>query len=439
MSDADSRTPVPTPFHPTWVLVALLALGLSLPVRASERLLTLTEAIALALKHSPAVGTAEARLRGAAERLKEAEAGFVPTLSFSNSYLHLGKAPMLGSQDSHDIRLVLSQPLYTGGALTAGREGALAGKEAAEAEWERARQEVAYNVAQAYYGLLTATRMKEIARLGLEAAESHAAQVRASYEAGTVLRTDLLQVQVQVGNARQNLIKAEHGAALAEETLFSLLGLAPGTVIRFPDVAPPPPLADDLEELISTALARRPELVALRRSVVGARAGVAVAEAQRRPTVASALAYQWQGAEVDELKGDWSVAVSVTWDLLDGGAAAARIERAKAGLAEAEQGLRQLEEGIRMEVRQAYQAVREAEEAIPVAQATREQAKENLDLVRLRYEAGLATPTEVTDAQVLLAQADTGYVQAVNNHLVALARLAKATGAPAGVEGDGRG
>ncbi|MDI6870440.1 MAG: TolC family protein [Bacillota bacterium] len=432
------RKLVPWWLWATWVLTAIAVM--TSPALATERLLTLAEAIELALAHSPAVAAAEARLNGAAGRLAEAEAGFLPKLSLSGSYTRLDEVPTYGgmpipgsSLDNYDLRLVLSQPLYTGGALAAGREAARAGKETAEAQREQARQEAALAVAQAYYGLRTATELKEIARLGLEAAESHAAQVKAAYDAGTVLRTDLLRVQLQVGNARQNLIKAEHGVALARESFLSLVGLEPGTAIRFPELAPPPPLAEDLEVLVSAALARRPELVALRHSAEAARAGIAAAQAQRRPTVAPALVFNWQGSEVGDLDQSWSFTVSASWNLFDAGAAAARIDQAKAGLAEVEQTLRRVEDGIRLEVRQAYQAVREAEEAIPVALANREQARENLELVRLRYEAGLATPVEVTDAQVLLAQADTGYVQAINDHLVALARLAKASGVPVGV------
>jgi outer membrane protein TolC len=415
-----------------FALAAVWAAGLAGPASAAERLLTFDEAVALALKHSPVVGAAEARRRGAAGRLAEAEAGFQPRLSLSGSYTYLSETFPMGTHDNYGVRFVLSQPLYTGGALEAGQRAAQAGSAGAEAEQERARQEVAYRVAEAYYGLLTAERLKEIARLGLEAAESHAVQLRAAYDAGTVLRTDLLQVQVRVGQARQGLIKAEHGAVLAAESLRSLVGLEPGTAVRLPEPVPPGPFAGNPEQLIATAVARRPELVALRHAAEAARAGVAAAGAQRRPTVAPALAYDWQGAELGRLDGSWTATLSVSWMLLDGGGVAARIEQAEAGVAEAEEGLRRMEEGIRLEVRQAYQAVREAEEAIPVAQATREQARENLELVRLRYEAGLATPTEVTDAQVLLAQAEAGYVQAVSQHLVARASLAKAAGAPVG-------
>lgn len=426
---------------------ALALFVCALPVRGADYLLTLTEAVERAVAQSPAVQAAQARFDAARGRLAEAEAGFLPRVSLSGTYTRLDEAPsnLLAqygrssdqlpkpSKNAYDARLSVSYPLYTGGAQEAGREAAQAGLAAAQAQVDLAVQETAFATAQGYYGLLSARQMAEIARLGLQAAESHAAQVQAAYEAGTVLRNDLLRVQVQVGNARQSLIKAEHALALAEASFRSLTGLDPATGIRFPELAPPAPLTEDLDRLIASALDRRPELVALRQSVGAARSGVKAAEAQLKPTAASAFTVNLQGGELSDLDGSWSLMLTASYNVFDGGAARARIRQAEAGLTEAEKGVRQAEEGIRLEVRQAYQALREAEEAFPVAQATRRQAEENLELVKVRFEAGLATPADVTDAQLLLAQARTGHIQAINDHLVALARLAKVTGTPVGV------
>lgn len=424
--------------RPWWVAGLLVALAVARG-RAAGRPLTLEETVRLALAHSPALAAAQARLDGAGARVSEAAAGFAPQVSLGGGYTRLdeplsinGMMVQGASADQYDLRLQLTQLIYTGGALEAGRSAAESGRAAAEAQREGVAQEVAFNAAQAYYGLLTATRLEQIARLGVKAAEAHAAQVQAAYDAGTVLRTDLLQVQLQVGKARQALIKAEHGVALARAGLLSLVGWAPDTEVEVPETAAPPRLEESLDQLTEKALRRRPELLALRQSLEAARAGVEAAQAQRRPTVGAAVSIAGQGSELTDLDGSWTVSLNASLNLFDGGVSAAKIAQAEAGAREAAEALRQTEEGIRLEVRQAYQAVREAEEAEPLALSGQSQARENLELVQLRYEAGLATPVDVTDAQVALAQAEAGYVQAVNDHLLALARLAKATGAPAG-------
>lgn len=443
-----ARPGVPRGQAPRLVAAALALFVFSAPVLATERLLTLGEAVDLAVSRSPAVQAARAGVVAARNRLAEAEAGFKPRATLSGAYTRLGESASVmppellaamgippgaipeSPLNNYDVRLTLSYPLYTGGGLEAGEDSARAGLEAAETRLEQAVQEAAFAATQAYYGLRSARELKEIARLSLVSAEGHAAQVEAAYEAGTVLRTDLLRVRVQVGNARQALIKADHGVKLAQETLLSLTGLEPGTVLQLPEQSSPAPMTDDLDRLVSAALANRRELAALRKAADIARAGLKAAQAQFRPSVASALTVDWQGAELGELDHNWTLMVTATWNAFDGGVARARVGQAEAALAEALENVRRLEEGVRLEVRQAYQAVREAEEALPVAVATQEQAEENLELARVRFDAGLATPADVTDAQLLLAQARMNRVQAVNDHFMALARLAKVTGAP---------
>jgi outer membrane protein TolC len=434
-----------------WVSTVALLLFLLSAVPAMDALategsatlgLTMESSIAMALKNNLLVKGADALRDSAVAKVDEARTSVLPKVALNGSYTRLSEgvpvplpAPPFfaaGSKNSYDFRLSVSQPLYTGGALPAALRAAQASLSAADLDLEAKRQETAWQVAGAYYGLLTAGRLVSVAEESVAAAEAHLAVVKAGYESGTILKTDVLRTEIAQGQARQNLIRARHGEELARLSFATMLGLPGGVHVGLADPPPQTNPATSLEEDVKLALARRPDLASAREQLQLGRAGVAQAKSGFLPSVALVATDDYKGGALDDLDNSWMVTLNASFSLLDWGAAKARLRQAEDGLSGFEFRVKALEDQIRLEVHQAHQAVTEAEERLPMAEATIRQARENLELTQIRYEAGMATTVDLLDSQALLAQSEANQVQAVYDFNLALARLAKATGEAVG-------
>jgi outer membrane protein TolC len=181
----------------------------------------------------------------------------------------------------------------------------------------------------------------------------------------------------------------------------------------------------DRARLVDEALRRRPESRQAR-----LRAEAAEAEAKRRfrdffPDVTGAGSYGGLRTSLDE---SWSATLSLTWSIFDGGNRIARHREARANVEAQQARARATELDINREVEQAIISVTEAEERIQAAQKSVESAQENFRLAQGRFDAGVGTILELTDAQLALTQAQNTEAQALADYRIALSNLDRATG-----------
>ena len=125
---------------------------------------------------------------------------------------------------------------------------------------------------------------------------------------------------------------------------------------------------------------------------------------------------------------DWSFGATLTVPIFSGFSTPNQIAEAKANLKNLEAQEETLRQNIRLEAEQAYLSRKEAMERITVTEKTLDQAKENYDLASGRYQVGVGQPLEITDAEVLLANARANHIQALYDFKVAEARIDKAMG-----------
>lgn len=418
------------------VLACLLAAGVATSLAASAASpleLTLAQSIQLALENNVTLKAAAGQRLAAVAKVEEVKASVKPKVSASGSYTRLSSSvltPVIaeGSPNSYSLGLSVSQLVYSGGALQAAVKAAEASLDAADLDLESRRQDVVVQVASAYYGLLVSERLADIAAEAVENAEAHLAVVKAAYEAGTVLKTDVLRTEVAAGQARQNLIKAQGGRNLARTGFLMAVGLPAETEVKLVEPGVSPATVPAFADVLNKAYAKRPDLASARAQVALGAAGVAQAKAGLRPTVTLVASENLQGSELADLSDSWMVTLNASYTVFDWGAAKARLAQAEANARGLELRVKGLQDQILVEVQQAYQALLEARERIPVAETNVTQAKENLSITQIRYEAGLATTVDVLDSQMLLTQSESAYVQAVFDYDLALAKLAKASG-----------
>lgn len=413
-------------------LILILIFCISQFVLGAE--LTLQEAQDLALKHNLALQMAQNKLEAGEAKYRGAQAGVYPKLNLSTSATKMKEQPgyMPGTMlpdKAYSLKVNLQQPIYPGMGL--GEIPAIAAEqlEILTLEKEQAERELESQVAVAYFNALLAQEMVTVTTDAIEVAKVQLEKAQAFYDAGVVLKTDVLRAELAIGNLEQSLLAAKNGAALAWASLEATIG---ADLTGFQLVAfdfPQKQIQVSYEEALAFAFDHRAEFKLTAGGARQAALAVEYAKAGKRPQVALVGSYGWQGAELKFDDADWNVTISAQIPLFDGGSQNAKVEEAELGLEAANLGQKQLEQGIAMEVRQVHGALQEAKARLPLAQRAVEQADEALRIASARYREGLGLLTEVLEAQAAASKAKGDWVSALYQYYSAAAKFELALGA----------
>lgn len=398
------------------------------------RPLDLGLAVSAAIATSPLLSAAEAKVAAADAKQDEASSRRWPTVSLSASPMHVGiidsglsrmlkaMAPGLSLDFLMSETLTISQPLYTGGRIGLGREAGEAGKAMAQEGARLARQNVAFDAANAYLNVLRAESLLTAVLESDRQAQAHLKDAQARERNGIGTRFDTLQAQTALANVKGRVIQARNAVKLARLSLSTAIHEPLGDR---PLAAPSLPMYKLSESSIASGIDARPEVrVAQGQQQLDA-LGTEISRRGLLPTVGV------QGIllanKFDSLPG-YAVMGSASWELFDGGKVHAQI-RAGERIQEASAAqLQALREGIRLEVERAIAERGEAKERIAAAEQGLKAAQAGFDLAQLRYAEGAGTGTEAIDAASTMSQARATYIQATYDALAAELKIAKALG-----------
>jgi outer membrane protein TolC len=422
------------------LVAGLAVLVPALQARAAEPW-TLERAIQHALTNSPEARIAEQRIASAQASLRQAQAAFSPQVQLQSSYLRTDN-PMLvfGSilnqrsfsptlnfndvpdLDNADFRGVATVPLYAGGRNAAGRDVARAGAQAARHNREAVQNALAYEVAKSYFTVLKARQFIGATEAGVQAFETNRVNATKRLNAGTLLKADLLDVEVRLAQAREDLVRARNASAYANRALRNLLGIETGD-FEVADKATTPPVPD------SSDFSKRPELASSRQREQAAEAEVRRASSGYKPRVSAfgSMEYDY-GTRTGGDGSSYTAGVLLQWDLWDGLLTRAKGQEARANLATTREEDRKLRLALDLELEQARIALREATERLVVTDKAIAQAAESAALTRARFEQGLAIPTQIIDSETALISARVRRAEAQADHNIAIAAVRKALG-----------
>jgi outer membrane protein TolC len=203
------------------------------------------------------------------------------------------------------------------------------------------------------------------------------------------------------------------------------MGLPATTPFQIQDNLSYQPVTLDRARLAEDALRQRPETRQARLNTEAADARLRRAFRDYFPDITDNGFYGAQRPDMNEI---WELNLSLNWSLYDGGSRIARHREARALLDAAQARVKATHLDISREVEQAQGNVVEGEERIQAAQVAVASAQENFRLAQGRFDAGVGTILELTDAQLALTQAQNGEAQALADYRISLARLDRAVG-----------
>lgn len=410
--------------------------------------LTLDEAITRGLANSQRLAELEARKEGADAAEAGREAARMPTLALLGGYTRTnhvaefdiplpGQPPRVIYPDIPNnvrTRLDLQWPIYTGGRTDALERAARAERDAAVEDLAAARSDLRLEITRAFWALVTADETQQVVARSLDSIGAHVRDLRSHLEQGLIPPNDVLSAEAQQSRERLLSIEARNIRAVAEADLRRLLGdggegrLEPSAALETS------PAAGSAEALIAQALAGRPERRALERRVEASEAlGDAVASG-RLPQVGFNGGYDYARPNprifprMRAWRDSWDVSVNLSWLLWDGGRRRAEAAEAAAGTRAARSRVVELDRQVEFEVRQRWLEVDSSQAAIGTAADGIRSATEARRVVGERFRAGVATSTDVLDAEIAVLQAELDRTRALANARIAEARLLRATG-----------
>jgi len=401
------------------------------------RALTLDECIAIALEGQPSIQERLAAYAAARYRVNQAMAPLFPQLSgqVASSRSHNTVLSGTGSGvptlqdrtwgDTLVAQVLLSQLLFDFGKNLAETEGR---RKLAEVEVENVelqRQLISATVKEAYTNTLFSQRLIRVQEQAQERAELNLRSAKGFFDVGTRPKSDVARAEVDVANAKLDLIRAKNALRTAIVALNTAMAINVDTPTQIVDNLVYQPVTLDRQQLRSDSLRQRPEYRSAKLTAAAAEARERRAFRDFFPDITGQGAY---GGTQKDLNEAWSVGVQLNWPFFDGGNRIARYQEAKAVLEGAKAAVSTTELNIIQNVEQAEIAVDEAQERIQAAQALVASAQENFRLAQGRFDAGVGTILELTDAQLALTQAQNTESQALADYRIALARLDRAVG-----------
>jgi len=404
------------------------------------RVLTIDECIAIALEAQPLIQATLYDYAAARARVREALAPLLPQLSGTASATRSSSTVLSTSTttrrtvavsisrqpaDTFLAQVQLSQLLFDFGKTLAATQAARKLAEVSAEGVELQRQLIALTVKDAYTNILLAQRLIRVQEQAVERADLNLTSAKGFFDVGTQPLSTVVRAEVDVANAKVDLINARNALRTARVALNTAMALDAGTATEIRDNLEYEPTTLDRAALRAEALRQSPEYRQAKLQTGVAEANVRVASRNFLPNISGTGSYG--GAQL-ELNPTWSLGLAFTWNIFDGGNLIAAYDEAKANLGAAGARVKAAELTLIQNLEQAEIAVEAAQERIQAARVLITSAQENFRLAQGRFDVGVGTILELTDAQLALTQAQNTEAQALADYRIALAQLDRAAG-----------
>ncbi len=430
-----------------WLLTLVICIALSLlaqktSAQESPLFLTLQESIEIALERNLEVMVAQEEIEVARQQKKEARTNFLPKFSVEYGYVRPSETDItfggvtFQNSDKNQWRLIgtIDQPLFTGLANLSTYQLAKLGLDVAKIQLERTRLDIILLVKEAYYGILSAARLLEVAEQAVRQLQEGVRVAESFYRVGLSPKVDVLDAEVRLAEAEREVIRSTNDLQVARARLNTILRQSINTPLKVEDVLTTEPYEKTFEDSREIALKYRPELLEAEKNVARSKKEITLVKSDYYPTISWSLEYNRRGDD-PTVEGSpytdrefWEAGATATWTFFEWGKTRYAANQRRAQLRQAEDILQQVKDDVNLEVKTAYLTLQAAEKAVSVAEKSIVSAEENFRISGERYEEQVATATEVLDAQTRLTRAKANYTTALVAFNVARARLIRAMG-----------
>lgn len=426
------------------VIALSLFVGIANANAQEKRTLTLDEAVQLGIQNSKNLKIDAAKIEEATADLLEAKNRQLPELKVSGSYMYLpikpnvdiklsGLAGGAGGPEIHQVvygSANLSVPIYSGGRIKYGIQSAKYLVEASKLSTENDKIAIAYNVAQAYNNLFKANQSIKVFEENLAASQKRDETFLKMENNGLIARNDRLKANLQTSNIELQLLEAKNNYNIANINMDLLLGLPETTELTVDenyieegsDVKP-------VDYYVTEARENRKDLQALAQQRKAAELGSKAAKAENLPSIAFTGGYV--AADIPKFLTVYNainVGIGVSYNLSNLWKENSSLRQSQAREKQLAATDELLNDNIKLDVNREYQNTDYSKKRIAVFEKSAEQANENYRITKNKYDNGLATMTELLDADAAQIAANVGVINAKADAALAYRKLLQTTG-----------
>lgn len=422
-----------------------LLLGAALLSAQEKRMLTLDEAVALGIQNSKNLQIDQQKILDALANVVDAKNGMLPTLKVSGSALALANAnvdlKMLpsgqggGAPKAHSAffgNVSASLPLFAGGRVQYGIQSAKFLVEAAKLSTQNDQMAMAYTVSQAYNNLFKAHQAIKVLEENLMASKKRDESFQKLENNGIVAKNDRLKANLQTSDVELQLLDAQNSASIANINMDLMLGLPETTMIET-DPNYITVLADPDSKTITyymeQATSNRRDLQAFDYQKKAAALGTKAAKAEHWPSIA--LTGGYIAADVPNIltvTNAANIGIGVQYNVDNLWKKNSSLLKAQSKERQIELGQELLYDQIKLEVNRDFQNSQFAQKRIGVYEKAAAQANENYRVVNNKYNNGLATITELLDADTAQISANVNVINAKADAMLAYRKLLQSSG-----------
>ncbi len=467
-------------------------------VSAQQRTLTLDSCRTLAIRNNKEILIANAEISAARHERKAAFSNYLPKLSVSGLYLHnQNKTSLLGDRQKEHLQnigseiqnsgdeilqdiakifpefnniisslsdvniatslnrighsisdaltldtrniyiaaITMTQPIFTGGKITAYNKIAHYAEEIALSEQNLAIQNTIEATEQAYWQIISLAYKERLARSFLQLVKQLRDNVGKMKQEGLATESDLLSVNVKVNEAEIALLQVENGVTLARMLLCQICGLPidsrPTLADELANDTTPPTTRYDID--VAYAIRHRPEIKSLTSAGKIYHQQINITRADYLPQIALTANYLMSSPNfIDgfqkKFKGMWNIGVAIKIPIWNWGEGIHKVRVARVKSRIAEYRLQDVCEKIELQVQQSKQKTEEAEKRMHLADSNIRSAEENLRSANLGFSAGVMTSENVLEAQTAWLQAHSAKIDARIDVIISQLNLKKALG-----------
>jgi outer membrane protein TolC len=433
---------------PFLVILAVAGAFFQTPVVSAGDLI-LEDCIRAALAQNPNTGATALRIEAARASITQAKSAYYPLFMLSGDYrltdnptqafmMQLNQRNLNisdpgfnpndpSSTDNLRLSLGLKYSLYDRGRRSTESSVAELGRDATAEQLAAVQNELIYQVTRGYYSLLQVQDLVVVQKETVASLEENLRVASERYRAGSVVKTDVLNLEVRLAQAREDLIRAQNGVQLAIASLNTAIGaelvestsrLAPAGNQDQPVPAMPDP----------AVIENRPELRAAKNRTRIRQQESSGSRSEYYPQVNAYGSYDVDTGDFDDFEGSYVVGVMAEWEFFDGFRTSGGVSRAESEWRAARQDEKNLRNQLILDLRRAHIQVRESHQRLEVTRKSVESAEEALRITRVRYGEGAANITELLTAQVGLTASQSRSVAAFYDYQIALANLERSEG-----------
>ncbi len=419
----------------TAIALVLAGTALSAPAQEPVKSYTLDESVRIGLKRSLVVANAARKRAIAKATQKRALSDALPKLTGVADY-SLYDPENLTDSGSSAVGVEASWKIFSGGRTVSAIRASKAYQQLTADQERRIQASQVRDIAFGYHEVQLAHAQVEVLEQSVRQLKDFEAVTRQKHEAGTASEFTWMSAKVSLSNEEPRLIAARNRLSLAK-IAFCNLTFIDDDEFELSDPLHYAPVAVDLDAALALGLQKRPELLEKASAITLRKEDITQQKSDYYPRVDLVAGYNYYnpdpysfipGSTADGWQEHWNAGVRASWNLFDGGFRRANVSESKLNMAIEEDEYIDLRRTVELEIRTHWLRGRDSAEVIHATTESIGLAKRALAIARTRFDAGLSTNLEVTQANLELSDAQLARFIALYEYMNAVTGMKYAIG-----------